>query len=189
MRFTSVVFVALCLLGTACSQDGAGSAGRRPDARSTIASSPDEVPSDGHPPVTSEPSPTFEPAKVLIDTDEGSVIVDAEKAETAEQRQVGLMFRHALGPDEGMVFLFFEETSGGFWMKNVTIPLSIAFFDVDGTILAILDMDPCKDDPCPAYEPLDEDGRPATYVGALEVNQGKFEQWGVEVGDRITVTH
>ena len=188
MRFAPVVLVAACLFGSACSQDGAGSAARQPGARSTIDLSPDQA-RTGSLPASPEPTLTFGAAKVLIDTDDGSVIVDAEKAETVEQRQRGLMSRDSLGPDEGMVFLFFEETSGPFWMKNVTIPLSIAFFDADGTIVAILDMDPCEADPCELYEPVAEDGRPATYFGALEVNQGKFEDWGVEVGDRITVTH
>lgn len=129
------------------------------------------------------PTPSFAPAKVLIDTDEGSVIIDAEKAETPEQRAFGLMFRESLPEDEGMVFLFFEEQSGGFYMKNTLIPLSIAFFDRDGTIVKILDMEPCEADPCEVYYPN------VPYEGALEVNQGAFEEWGVQEGDRITVSH
>lgn len=115
--------------------------------------------------------------------------MDVEKAETPEERSRGLMFRESLAPDEGMVFLFFEETASAFWMKNVKIPLSIAFFDADGTILKILDMEPCTEEPCELYDPLYDDGAAVTYVGALEVNQGSFEEWGVEQGDRITVTH
>lgn len=129
------------------------------------------------------PTPTFGHAKVLIDTDEGSVMVDAEKAETPEQRAFGLMFRESLGEDEGMVFLFFEEQQGGFYMKNTLIPLSIAFFDGEGTIVDIFDMDPCEADPCRVYTP------DAPYEGALEVDQGAFEEWGVQEGDRVTVTH
>jgi uncharacterized membrane protein (UPF0127 family) len=128
------------------------------------------------------PTPTFGHAKVLIDTEEGSVIVDVEAAETPEQRAVGLMFRESLGEDEGMVFLFFEETQGSFYMKNTLIPLSIAFFDGEGTIVDILDMEPCEADPCRLYTP------DALYEGALEVNQGALEEWGVQDGDRITIT-
>ncbi len=128
------------------------------------------------------PTPTFGHAKVLIDTEEGSVIIDAEQADSPEQRAFGLMFRESLGEDEGMVFLFFEEHQGGFYMKNTLIPLSIAFFDREGEIVDILDMDPCEADPCEVYTP-DE-----PYEGALEVNQGAFEEWGVQEGDRITVT-
>ena len=128
------------------------------------------------------PTPTFGHAKVLIDTEEGSVIVDVEAAETPEQRAFGLMFRESLGEDEGMVFLFFEETQGSFYMKNTLIPLSIAFFDGEGTIVDILDMEPCEADPCQLYTP------DTPYEGALEVNQGAFEEWGVQEGDRITIT-
>lgn len=129
------------------------------------------------------PTPTFGHTKILIDTQEGSVIVDAEKAETPEQRAFGLMFRDSLPEDQGMVFLFFEEQTGGFYMKNTLIPLSIAFFDSKGTIVKILDMEPCEADPCEVYHP------DVPYEGALEVNQGAFEGWGVQEGDRITVSH
>jgi uncharacterized membrane protein (UPF0127 family) len=64
-------------------------------------------------------------------------------------------------------------------MKNTLIPLSIAFYDVDGTILRILDMEPCRSDPCRVYDPG------VRYAGALEVNQGAFERWGVREGDRL----
>ena len=151
--------------------------------------SPQTAPSTPPAPEASDGDISFAPARVLIDTGEGSVIVDVEKAETPEERSRGLMFRESLAPDEGMVFLFFEETASAFWMKNVKIPLSIAFFDADGTILKILDMEPCTEEPCELYDPLYDDGAAVTYVGALEVNQGSFEEWGVEQGDRITVTH
>ena len=110
------------------------------------------------------------------------MLVHVEVAQTDEQRQQGLMFRESLADDSGMVFMFFEEHSGGFWMKNTRIPLSIAFFDENGIILEILDMDPCTEDPCEIYDPG------VSYYGALEVNQGMFDEWGVEKGDHITLT-
>jgi uncharacterized protein len=66
-------------------------------------------------------------------------------------------------------------------MKDTLIPLSIAFYGADGRIVRILDMEPCRRDPCPVYDPH------ATYRGALEVNQGEFRRWGVEVGDTLRV--
>lgn len=125
--------------------------------------------------------PEFPRGTVLIETDAGSRLLDVEVAETPEQHQYGLMFRESLDEDSGMVFIFFEPQTGGFWMKDTLIPLSIAFFDVDGKILRILDMEPCKNDPCPSYAPGNE------YMGALEVNEGAFEEWGVEEGDVINV--
>jgi uncharacterized membrane protein (UPF0127 family) len=118
---------------------------------------------------------------VLIDTGDETVQLFTFFAQTEEQHAYGLMNRESLPEDEGMVFLFFEETSSGFWMKNTLIPLSIAFFDVDGKILKILDMEPCppETDSCPIYAPGVE------YLGALEVNQGAFEKLGVEEGDTL----
>jgi uncharacterized membrane protein (UPF0127 family) len=117
--------------------------------------------------------------RVLLDTDEGSQLIDVEVADTPELRQLGLMHRESLDEEAGMVFVFFEEQQGGFWMKNTLIPLSIAFFDGQGEILKILDMEPCEEDPCPIYDPG------TTYMGALEVNQGAFDRWGVEEGDSV----
>lgn len=125
--------------------------------------------------------PEFPRGTVLIETEDGSKLLDVEVAETSEQHQYGLMFRESLDEDSGMVFIFFEQRTGGFWMKDTLIPLSIAFFDVDGNILRILDMEPCKQEPCTSYSPG------VAYMGALEVNQGAFEKWGVEEGDVIHV--
>jgi hypothetical protein len=80
-----------------------------------------------------------------------------------------------------MLFLFPEDHRGGFWMKNTLIPLSIAFLDADGQVLAVLDMEPCRADPCPIYDPG------VSYRSALEVNQGALARWGVGAGDVVTV--
>jgi uncharacterized protein len=131
------------------------------------------------PPTTTEER---EGPVVLVQTERGEeVAIAVEIADTQEEREVGLMNREFLPEDAGMIFLFEEETTGGFWMKNTLIPLSIAFAGGDGTILRILDMEPCEADPCEIYDP----GVP--YESALEVNQGAFANWGVEEGDLLTL--
>ena len=132
----------------------------------------------------SEPSPeeSFPVATVLLDNGEESTLVTVEVAETPEQHEQGLAGRDSLPADHGMVFVFFEERAGGFRMKDTTIPLSIAFFDREGTIVDVLDMEPCRKDPCPVYMP-DE-----PYMGALEVNQGAFEEWDIAEGDHVQLT-
>ncbi len=117
--------------------------------------------------------------RVLIGAREDPVFVDVEVAETAEHRTQGLMNRESLPPDAGMMFVYFEPTLGGFWMKDTTISLSVAFIDEEERIVDIIDMDPCKKDPCRSYVPETE------YVAALEVNQGMFEEWGVGIGDTV----
>lgn len=159
----------------------------RDDQSSTVAGNAAGCSEDSHP---ADPSPTASPegvefatGKVILEGEEGSVLLDAEIADLPEQQQQGLMNRTSLPDCSGMVFVFFEETTGSFWMKDTLIPLSIAFFDVDGKIVRILDMEPCEADPCPLYDPE------ASYVGALEVNQGAFDDWGIEEGDSIRVVH
>ncbi|HWB55415.1 MAG TPA: DUF192 domain-containing protein [Gaiellaceae bacterium] len=126
--------------------------------------------------VASAPGP-----RVVIATDAGQVTVDVEVADTPAERETGLMDRESLPEDAGMLFEFDGDSTGGFWMKDTLIPLSIAFADADGTILSILDMDPCTADPCRVYDPG------VAYRRALEVNRGAFERWGVSEGDRLTL--
>ena len=108
-------------------------------------------------------------------------MLQAEVAQTPEERERGLMGRRSLPADQGMVFIFFQRTRSGFWMKNTLIPLSIAFFNKDGEILRILDMEPCHKEPCKVYDPG------VGYWGALEVNKGAFDRWNATEGDVIRI--
>lgn len=101
----------------------------------------------------------------------------AEVAATPEDRALGLMFRTALHPDSGMIFVFENEQPLRFWMKNTYIPLSIAFIDEDGVITDILEMAPL--DTITRYE----SSRPARY--ALEANSGWFFARGIKPGDIV----
>ena len=158
MRRTIVSCVALVLVLGACS-DGGGGAGAAPS-----------------------PSPSFPIATVLLDNGERSTLVTVEVAETSEQQELGLAGRESLPEDEGMVFVFFEERASGLAMSETTIPLSVAFFDERGTIVRIVDMDPCTNDPCPEHTP----GEP--HMGALVVNQGAFDEWDISEGDYVQLT-
>ena len=109
----------------------------------------------------------------------------AEIADEHPERLLGLMNRRSLDRDAGMLFVFPAKSSGGFWMKNTLIPLSIAYMgrtDDDAfEVLAILDMEPCTEPSCPSYPPGE------TYDAALEVNQGWFADAGVRAGDVATL--
>ena len=124
----------------------------------------------------------FPRGTATIATGERKIVLRVEVARTNEQRQRGLMQRRSLARNAGMVFQFPSATSGAFWMKNTLIPLDIAFYGPRGGILRIMQMKPCKADPCPLYDPK------VSYRGALEVNAGSFRRWGVRRGDRIVVT-
>jgi uncharacterized membrane protein (UPF0127 family) len=115
--------------------------------------------------------------RAVIETQNDEVTVPVEVADSASEREQGLMGRPELPDDAGMVFIFPADSTSAFWMKDTLIPLSIAFYDESGAIVRILDMEPCTRDPCVLYDPE------ASYRGALEVNRGAFERWGVREGD------
>ncbi len=115
---------------------------------------------------------------LTINTAAGEEVeVRVEIADTVSERAEGLMNRTALPEDQGMLFVFDSEQELSFWMKDTLIPLSIAYMDSEGRIVDIQDMEPLDDEP-PHYVSAE----PAQY--ALEVNQGFFEERGVEVGAR-----
>ena len=66
-------------------------------------------------------------------------------------------------PKDGMLFVFQSDTTGGFWMKNTLVPLTIVFFNADGKRVRKLSMTPCRQDSCPIYNPR------RTYRFALEL--------------------
>jgi uncharacterized protein len=75
-----------------------------------------------------------------------------ELALTPAQRSLGLMHRKR-APEDGMLFVFPDDTTGGFWMKNTLVPLTIAFFDADGRRVRKLSMTPCRQASCSIYDP------------------------------------
>lgn len=116
--------------------------------------------------------------QVTVADSDSSRVVQVEVAATPQQRQQGLMWRQALDPDWGMLFLFPGDSGGGFWMRNTYVPLDIAYIGADGTVQEIR-----------AARPLDETvltpSKPYRYV--LEVNQGWFQQHGLGVGSKVTL--
>lgn len=104
------------------------------------------------------------------------VSLDVELAITPESRARGLMHRDSLPENQGMLFVFEESSPRSFWMKNTVIPLSIAYIREDWVILEIYAMEP------ESLEPV-RSRNPARY--ALEVNEGFFEEHGIEPGTRV----
>ena len=109
--------------------------------------------------------------------------VTAELAVSDEERQRGLMFREQLRVDQGMLFVFEEESKYAFWMKNTLIPLDMIWIDKDRRIVHIRrNVPPCKDDPCPSYGP----DRPGLFV--LELVAGASDRFGLKLFDRLEFT-
>ncbi len=99
-----------------------------------------------------------------------------ELALTEADRQHGLMFRPRLSADDGMLFAYSEEAPRGFWMKNTLIPLDIAYFRQDGTLVNVNET-PTVPDPRAGPWPSSPSDGPARFV--LEMNRGWFRRRGL----------
>ena len=108
-----------------------------------------------------------------------AVVGCALLAESAEARSRGLMDQRDLRGYDAMVFRFDAPSTGGFYMYDTRLPLSIAYVDEDGGLVSSTDMDPCQEEEasaCPTY-----DGA-GPYLHAIEVRQGDLPRIGIEPG-------
>jgi len=103
-------------------------------------------------------------------------------ARSAEQRSRGLMQVTDLQGYSGMAFLYGEDVSNSFYMRNTPTPLSIAWIDAAGGVVTTADMAPCEDrDGCPTY------GAAGPYRSAIEVFQGDLATLGIAPGATVLV--
>jgi hypothetical protein len=103
-------------------------------------------------------------------------------ARTAAQQAQGLMHRTDLAGHVGMLFVFTDDSSESFYMRNTPMPLSIAWFDSAGRFVSSTDMAPCADrSDCPTYAAA------RAYRYALEVPRGQLTGLGIGPSSTITV--
>jgi uncharacterized membrane protein (UPF0127 family) len=107
-----------------------------------------------------------------------SHVFTVEMARTSAQQELGLMNRHGLGPDAGMLFPFDPPRPASFWMRNTLIPLDMIFIRPDGTIARVAaNTVPMSETPVAVAEPM---------TAVLEINGGRAAQLGIGEGDRVT---
>lgn len=100
-----------------------------------------------------------------------------EVARTMAEQEKGLMFRTALGPDEGMIFPSDRPEQRSFWMKNTVIPLDIIFIGPDHLISNIAaNAVPYSEVPIPSS---------GAAIAVLELNGGRAAQLGIMPGARV----
>jgi len=92
-------------------------------------------------------------------------------ADTPALRSQGLMGVTDFGGLNGMLFTWPEDVTNGFWMKDTLIPLDIAFFAADGSLVDLLSMVPCEEDPCLSYRAS------GIYRFAVEAPPGGFDRF------------
>ncbi|MFN2588404.1 MAG: DUF192 domain-containing protein [Actinomycetota bacterium] len=158
MKTRFFTFLLPCLLLAACGDDGTGAAAR------------------------ASPTPSLPVATALLDNGDESTLLTVEVAETPEQHERGFSGRTSLAEDRGIVFVFFEERDEALATDGLAVPLSIAFFDAEGTILRIVDVEPCRYAGCAPADPG------VAYMAALAVNRGSFDEWEISEGDAVHLT-
>ena len=100
-----------------------------------------------------------------------------EVARSDAEWSKGLMFRTAMGANEGMIFVGRPPQQASFWMKNTVIPLDIVFIGTDKRILNIgANAVPYSLDPVPSIGPA---------VAVLELNGGRAAALGIGPGDKV----
>ncbi|KUR78712.1 DUF192 domain-containing protein [Novosphingobium sp. Fuku2-ISO-50] len=107
----------------------------------------------------------------------GAHTFQVEVAATASEQERGLMFRRAMGADEGMIFPTNPPRRTAFWMRNTVIGLDILFIGADHKVLNI----------ARNAVPYDETPLPSAgeAAGVLELNAGRAAELGINPGDTV----
>lgn len=109
----------------------------------------------------------------------GALELRVAVADTPGTRSRGLMGVDHFDTVQGMVFVFGSPSETAFHMKDVPVPLDIAFVGPDGNVRAVLTMPICAADPCPTYR------SPAPFLWAVETPAGRLS--GIAPGDRFSL--
>lgn len=122
-------------------------------------------------------APAFEKQPLTFVTSSGSHQIMVEIADTPRKRSVGLMFRHSLGDDEGMIFVHDASGPASMWMKNTYIPLDMFFVRADGVIHRIEKQ----------TEPFSERtiSSEGDVLAVIEMIGGSADRLGIRPGDKV----
>jgi len=116
--------------------------------------------------------------RVVISTKNGNErAIRVEIADTPAKRELGLQYRRELGDDQGMLFLFPNESVQTFWMKNTPISLDMIFIGGDRKIVGIVQR------AVPYSTATLSVGVPSQFV--LEIKGGLASAKGIEVGNSV----
>lgn len=167
MPWTRAASLALLIAAVGCSPIAAGSTSAQGAASTAPAAQ-----------LTVHPVSGLTVVPLTVTTATGAHQFKVEVASTPGEQERGLMFRTAMGADEGMIFPMDPPRRSAFWMKNTVIPLDIIFIGADHKVLNVAANAVPYDE-----TPLPSDGDAA---GVLELNGGRAAQIGLKPGDTVT---
>lgn len=134
------------------------------------------------------PTPTSEPASVhpvsglevipLTVTSLGKThTFRVEVARSPQEQARGLMFRTAMGANEGMLFPYDQPRVLSFWMKNTVLSLDLIFIGPDRRVVNV------AANAVPYSEESIVSDAPA--IATLELNAGRAKELGIVAGARV----
>ena len=100
-----------------------------------------------------------------------------EVARSDEEQARGLMFRTAMGPDEGMLFPYDPPRVLSFWMRNTVLSLDLVFIGPDRRVINVA----ANAVPYSEASILSE----APAIATLELNAGRARELGIVAGARV----
>ncbi len=113
---------------------------------------------------------------------EDDYCISLEVRDSEEERALGLMFRERLLENRGMLFIFDQNVSFPFWMKNMKISIDIIFINSDKKIISISENAlPCNkpDEECELYSSSED------YLYVIETISGFSEKHNLEKGQEV----
>ena len=109
--------------------------------------------------------------------------ISLEVADTYESRAFGLMGRHYMEMDKGMLFLYEKPSIVSMWMLNTYIDLDIIFLRNNKVVSIIKNVKPCFEEPCKSYGPLE------LVDSVIEVNSGVASEKKLSKGQKINLIY
>ena len=105
------------------------------------------------------------------------ITFDVDVAHAPEQKAHGLMYRTAVPPLTGMLFVFDEPERAAFWMKNTAVSLDMIFIDESHKIVSIAVKTIPGD--------LTPHAPPVPVISVLEIAAGEAQRLGIDIGDSL----
>jgi uncharacterized protein len=128
-------------------------------------------------PVINGPQTGLRVERLSIATPRGTRTFNVEMADTAESREIGMMWRTSVPRGTGMLFDFKAPQQAYFWMENTLSSLDIIYIRSDGTIANIAANAPALSRAIiPSNGPI---------LGVLEIGAGEARRLGIVAGQRV----
>jgi uncharacterized membrane protein (UPF0127 family) len=102
----------------------------------------------------------------------GGLRFDVEVADSLLQQRAGLSGRKSVPEGTGMLFDFGRSATRTVWMKDMLVPLDIAWA-AEGRVVEVRTLQPCGESDCPMWQ------SPGSVDALLEVPAGSLAEVGV----------